>query len=89
MRRGQTCLGNSPANEASELDRLHSLGVHRSAIIGPGSWMVLEDPEANEFCLMPARISPEPAPFHEPERFVARLLRCRGAKRIDLHHCGR
>ncbi|GAA1892694.1 VOC family protein [Asanoa iriomotensis] len=48
-----------------ELGRLLSLGAKRSTIIGSGSWVVLEDPEGNEFCLMSKRIPPEPAPFHE------------------------
>jgi hypothetical protein len=28
-----------------------------------GSWVVLEDPEGNEFCLMSKRIPPESEPF--------------------------
>jgi catechol-2,3-dioxygenase len=47
-----------------ELDRLLGLGARRSAIVGSGSWVVLEDPEGNEFCLMSKRIPAEPAPFH-------------------------
>jgi hypothetical protein len=53
-------------DQASELERLLTLGARRSPIIGSGSWIVLEDPEGNEFCLMSTRIPPEPAPFHEP-----------------------
>jgi hypothetical protein len=48
-----------------ELGRLLDLGATRSAIVGSGSWVVLEDPEGNEFCLMSKRIPAEPAPFHE------------------------
>jgi Glyoxalase-like domain len=48
-----------------ELTRLLGLGAQRSSIIGGGSWVVLEDPEGNEFCLMAKRISAEPAPFHD------------------------
>jgi len=48
-----------------ELARLLGLGATRSSIIGSGSWVVLEDPEGNEFCLMPKRIPAEPAPFHD------------------------
>ena len=48
-----------------ELARLVALGATRSSIIGSGSWIVLEDPEGNEFCLMAKRIAPEPAPFHD------------------------
>jgi hypothetical protein len=48
-----------------ELARLLGLGAQRSSIIGSGSWVVLEDPEGNEFCLMSPRIPAEPAPFHD------------------------
>lgn len=48
-----------------ELARLLGLGAKRSAIVGSGSWVVLEDPEGNEFCLMSKRIAAEPAPFHD------------------------
>jgi hypothetical protein len=50
--------------QAEELDRLLALGARRSAITGDGRWVVLEDPEGNEFCLMARRIPAEPAPFH-------------------------
>ncbi|HEU4425098.1 MAG TPA: VOC family protein [Pilimelia sp.] len=49
-----------------ELTRLLDLGARRSSIVGSGSWVVLEDPEGNEFCLMSKRIPAEPAPFHDP-----------------------
>lgn len=48
-----------------EIARLLDLGAKRSSIIGSGSWIVLEDPEGNEFCLMSKRIPAEPAPFHD------------------------
>lgn len=48
-----------------ELARLLALGARRSEIRGSGSWVVLEDPEGNEFCLMAKRIPAEPAPFHD------------------------
>jgi hypothetical protein len=48
-----------------ELTRLLGLGAKRSSITGSGSWVVLEDPEGNEFCLMSKRIQAEPAPFHD------------------------
>jgi hypothetical protein len=51
--------------QADELARLLDLGATRSSIVGSGSWVVLEDPEGNEFCLMSQRIPAEPAPFHE------------------------
>ncbi|MBU2663456.1 VOC family protein [Actinoplanes bogorensis] len=53
-------------SQADELERLLALGARRSTtIIGSGSWIVLEDPEGNEFCLMSKQIPAEPAPFHE------------------------
>ena len=48
-----------------ELARLLGLGAKRSSITGNGSWVVLEDPEGNEFCLMSKQIPAEPAPFHD------------------------
>ncbi|GAA0582521.1 hypothetical protein GCM10010172_79550 [Paractinoplanes ferrugineus] len=48
-----------------ELARLLGLGAKRSNITGSGSWVVLEDPEGNEFCLMSKQIPAEPAPFHD------------------------
>jgi catechol-2,3-dioxygenase len=53
-------------DQDEELARLLELGARRSGIVGSGSWVVLEDPEGNEFCLMAKRIPAEPAPFHEP-----------------------
>lgn len=50
---------------SEELSRLLGLGAKRSSIVPSGSWMVLEDPEGNEFCLMSKRILAEPAPFHD------------------------
>lgn len=52
-------------DQASELTRLVALGASRSHIVGSGSWIVLEDPEGNEFCLMSKRIPPEPEAFHD------------------------
>ncbi|HTF13008.1 MAG TPA: VOC family protein [Asanoa sp.] len=54
------------AGQEEELARLLDLGARRSAIEASGSWVVLEDPEGNEFCLMSKRIAAEPEPFHEP-----------------------
>jgi catechol-2,3-dioxygenase len=53
-------------DQAAEVDRLLGLGARRSSIVGSGSWVVLEDPEGNEFCVMSKRIPAEPAPFHDP-----------------------
>jgi hypothetical protein len=52
-------------DQKDELTRLFALGAKRSSIAGTGRWVVLEDPEGNEFCLMSKQIPPEPAPFHE------------------------
>jgi hypothetical protein len=52
-------------SQAEELDRLLGLGARRSSLVGSGSWVVLEDPEGHEFCLMSKRIPPEPDPFHD------------------------
>lgn len=53
-------------DQDKELARLLDLGARRSSTVGSGSWVVLEDPEGNEFCLMSKRIPVEPAPFHDP-----------------------
>ena len=47
----------SGCEQAEELERLLSLGAHRKDIgQGPDvSWVVLEDPEGNEFCLLRTR----------------------------------
>jgi hypothetical protein len=45
-----------PTDQAAELDRLERLGARRVAV-GQGdevSWVVLADPEGNEFCLLRA-----------------------------------
>ncbi|MFI6072246.1 VOC family protein [Actinoplanes sp. NPDC051343] len=52
-------------SQEEELERLFSLGATRSSIVGSGSWVVLEDPEGHEFCLMSKRIAPEPAAYHD------------------------
>jgi len=52
-------------DQEQELQRLLGLGARRSErIISGGSWVVLEDPEGNEFCLMARRIPAEPVGFH-------------------------
>jgi hypothetical protein len=50
-------LNPSGCDQAEELERLLSLGA-RHTDIGQGpdvSWVVLEDPEGNEFCLLRSR----------------------------------
>lgn len=56
-------------DQDGELARLLALGARRSQrIIAGGSWIVLEDPEGNEFCLMAKRLPAEPADFHDAGR---------------------
>jgi len=44
-----------PDDQAAEVDRLSSLGAHRIDIgQGEVSWVVMADPEANEFCVLRA-----------------------------------
>jgi hypothetical protein len=53
-------LNPSGCNQAEELERLQALGA-RPVDIGQGEvpWVVLADPEGNEFCLLGRRIDPE------------------------------
>jgi catechol 2,3-dioxygenase-like lactoylglutathione lyase family enzyme len=48
-----------------EVERLERLGASR---IGTGrtsaTWVVMADPDGNEFCVMNTVLPPEPAPFH-------------------------
>ncbi|MEV4537887.1 VOC family protein [Asanoa sp. NPDC049518] len=53
-------------DQDQELARLLALDARRSPVQAGGSWIVLEDPEGNEFCVMAKRIPAEPEPFHEP-----------------------
>ncbi len=34
------------------------------AVAGDPSWIVMEDPGGNEFCVMDVVLPPEPEPFH-------------------------
>jgi hypothetical protein len=52
-------------SQEEELIRLLDVGARRSSVIASGSWVVLEDPEGNEFCLMSKRIPAGPEPFHD------------------------
>jgi Glyoxalase-like domain len=49
-----------PEDQAAEVDRLLGLGARRAAVgqTGQESWVVLADPEGNEFCVL----APLPAP---------------------------
>ncbi len=52
--------------QADEVTRLIALGARR-VDVGQGedvSWVVMEDPVGNEFCVMRTVLPPEPSPFH-------------------------
>lgn len=52
-------------SQDDEVSRLVALGARR-VDIGQGdvSWVVMEDPAGNEFCVMRTNLPPEPEPFH-------------------------
>jgi hypothetical protein len=51
--------------QEEEVRRLEQLGARRLDIgQGDVSWVVMEDPVGNEFCVMEASLPPEPEPFH-------------------------
>jgi len=52
-------------HKKEEVIRLEQLGARR-VDIGQGdvSWVVMEDPVGNEFCVMRSILPPEPEPFH-------------------------
>jgi catechol 2,3-dioxygenase-like lactoylglutathione lyase family enzyme len=53
------------ATQEAEVERLLALGASRIDIgQGNHSWIVLADPDGNEFCVMAKPIPGEPAPFH-------------------------
>ena len=47
-----------------EVARLEALGATRVDVGQTGSWVVMADPDGNEFCVMSTVLPPEPAPFH-------------------------
>ena len=48
-----------------EVARLESLGATLIDVGQTGgSWIVMADPDGNEFCVMKTVLPPEPAPFH-------------------------
>ena len=51
-------------DQAGEVERLITLGARR-VDIGQGDvgWVVLEDPEGNEFCVLRRRVAPAPEPL--------------------------
>ena len=52
-------------SQEEEVRRLEQLGASR-VDIGQGhrSWVVMQDPVGNEFCVMGTVLPPEPEPFH-------------------------
>jgi hypothetical protein len=52
----------NPDNQDAEVERLINMGARR-VDVGQGeqiTWIVLADPEGNEFCVLSARPQPEP-----------------------------
>lgn len=48
-----------------EVARLELLGASRVSVgQADGSWIVMADPDGNEFCVMNTVLPPEPVPFH-------------------------
>lgn len=55
-----------PQDQRAEVERLLALGAHR-ADVGQGKqpWVVLADPEGNEFCVLAPRRPTHPQPAHD------------------------
>jgi catechol 2,3-dioxygenase-like lactoylglutathione lyase family enzyme len=47
-----------------EVARLEGLGAARASHGDATSWVVMVDPDGNEFCVMQSVLPPEPQPFH-------------------------
>jgi catechol 2,3-dioxygenase-like lactoylglutathione lyase family enzyme len=57
-------LSPTDRDQDAEVRRLEQLGAKRIDIgQGAPSWVVLADPEGNEFCVLSTSIPPEPAAF--------------------------
>ena len=57
-------LSPTDRDQNAEVDRLESLGAKRIDVgQGTPSWVVMADPEGNEFCVLRRRVPPEPAPL--------------------------
>jgi catechol 2,3-dioxygenase-like lactoylglutathione lyase family enzyme len=57
-------LSPTDRDQNAEVGRLESLGARRIDIgQGTPSWVVMADPEGNEFCVLRRRVPPEPEPF--------------------------
>ena len=51
-----------PVDQAAEVTRLEGLGATRTDVgQGDSPWVVMADPEGNEFCVLPARNTSPPA----------------------------
>jgi hypothetical protein len=52
-----------PDDQAAEVERLVSLGARRAEVgqTGAEDWVVLADPEGNEFCVLPSKGTGEPS----------------------------
>ena len=64
--RNRLHLDVSPTDrdQDAEVSRLEALGAKRIDIgQGTPSWVVMADPEGNEFCVLRRRVPPEPEPF--------------------------
>jgi hypothetical protein len=61
-------LSPTEFDQAAEVARLEGLGA-RCIDIGQGSpsWIVMADPEGNEFCVLRRPVPPEPEPFNAPD----------------------
>jgi len=57
-------LSPTDRDQNAEVGRLESLGARRIDIgQGTPSWVVMADPEGNEFCVLRRRVAPEPEPL--------------------------
>jgi hypothetical protein len=57
-------LSPTAFDQEAEVLRLEELGARRIDIgQGSPSWVVMADPEGNEFCVLRRQVPPEPAPF--------------------------
>ena len=58
-------LSPTDCDQDAEVSRLELLGAKRIDIgQGTPTWVVLADPEGNEFCVLRRRVPPEPAPYN-------------------------
>jgi hypothetical protein len=61
-------LSPTGRDQADEVARLEALGARRIDIgQGSPSWIVMADPEDNEFCVLRRPVPPEPQPFEPPD----------------------